>query len=451
MSPKQAIVLGMLVWMVFAPTLSMASNKDVNDDDEEGDNGCPKDGGNSICPVDDDDYTRDGVYGAIVDPASSSKGKGYLLYHFFNDKKGYSGCKAAQTCQNLCKTWPLTPKGFRLSPVNGQSGLCSHWSWNGDSDCYLFGCGVCGSSKSFSKDARFGSKKYVSGGGPGLRYCSGGVKGDPHFHGADDSNFDFTGVPGTSYCLISDSHIHVNAHYGGRYDRWGNETSKPLTWIRQIGILWGHHTVKLAVREGARWEYDHGYMASMEVDGEPVSLAQEGDSLTSAGGAIRIRWVAAKRRDADDLVDVYEVNVGDVLLVRLTLRPEVAILRTSTDAVVHFDVEFPMADLSEGVHGVLGQTYRSDHKGRISHQALEHDDVLGVDVVKGRNAEGFLDGEVEDYASTSLLKADCKVARFVRATAREEEMARSATASWGSVASSTLPRKILGPDGILAI
>ena len=42
-----------------------------------------------------------------------------------------------------------------------------------------------------------------------------GVKGDPHFTGWDGVHFDFTGQPGYSYCLLSDSNIHVNMFLDG--------------------------------------------------------------------------------------------------------------------------------------------------------------------------------------------------------------------------------------------
>jgi hypothetical protein len=231
-------------------------------------------------------------------------------------------------------------------------------------DCYLFGCGICNSATSFDPDAKFRSKNYISGAGPGINDCTSGVKGDPHFRGADNSHFDFTGLPDRHYCLISDSHVHVNAYYGGRYGQWGNETHKALTWIRKVGILWGHHTLKFEAREGAEWRYGSGYMANIEIDGESVQLAQ-GDSISYAGDKIRIKFVAAKRRDGDDQIDVYEVTVDGVLSMRLTLRPEVENLRTSTDGVVHFDLEFPKVDVSNNAHGVLGQTYRLDHSERL--------------------------------------------------------------------------------------
>lgn len=247
-----------------------------------------------------------------------------------------------------------------------------------------------------------------------------GLTGDPHFTGADGSRFDFTGRPGNVYCLLSDSHVHVNAYYGGRFDRWGDNPSKPLTWIRKLGVLWGEHKITLAAREGARWQYDEGYMASIVVDGKELSLSSEGESASFANGQIQISWLAAKLRSADDWVDVYSVKIGSAVILRITLRPEIALLRTEHDGVVHFDIEVPKADVSTNVHGVLGQTFRPDHRHRLTKQKLVYSELLHTEVIPGDDAEGFLDGSEKDYKSTGLLTADCKVSRFSGGVSRAE-------------------------------
>jgi hypothetical protein len=156
-----------------------------------------------------------------------------------------------------------------------------------------------------------------------------------------------------------------NAFYGGRFDRWGDNPHKPLTWIRKLGILWGEHKIVLEAGEGARWQYDEGYMAKITIDGQEVNLRNEGESVSFVNEAIEISWLAAKLQSADDLVDVYLVKISQVLIMRLTLRPEVSLLRTPEDGVVHFDIELPKAEVSDKAHGIMGQTFRSDHRHRL--------------------------------------------------------------------------------------
>jgi hypothetical protein len=54
------------------------------------------------------------------------------------------------------------------------------------------------------------------------------------------------------------------------------------------------------------------------------------------------------------------------------------------------------------------------------HEA-EFDDLLQVHVIKGENAEGFLDGSSEDYVTSDLLKSDCAVARFAHSSAEQSD------------------------------
>lgn len=173
------------------------------------------------------------------------------------------------------------------------------------------------------------------------------------------------GEPNATFCLVSDNHVHINGYYGGRFGKYGDDENKALTWIRKLGLLWGHHTIELAVREGPRWQYDAGYMGYMRVDGMEVKLSQAGDSVAFARGRIVLTWLAARHRSGNDLVDVYEVRIRKVLKLKLVLRPEVEQLRTLQDGVVHFAVEIPHVALTDSAHGVLGQTYRSDFQSRL--------------------------------------------------------------------------------------
>jgi hypothetical protein len=51
---------------------------------------------------------------------------------------------------------------------------------------------------------------------------------------------------------------------------------------------------------------------------------------------------------------------------------------------------------------------------------VEFSDLLQAHVVKGENAEGFLDGKPEDYVTSGLLKDDCSIARFTRSSEEQK-------------------------------
>ncbi|GJP57030.1 hypothetical protein CLOM_g16069 [Closterium sp. NIES-68] len=266
--------------------------------------------------------------------------------------------------------------------------------------------------------------------------CEGKDKGDPHFTGADGSHFDFSGKPNRNYALVSDPHFQMNGFFGGRYSRWNGDV-KALTWIRSVGIMAGHHTVVLEARRGGDAEYGSGYLARVVADGAAVEVTVPGTTVQLWDGAT-LRWEAARSVSGTDLVDVYDVKIEGVATIRLTLRPEVKNLRTPTDAAVHFGLDVLSSSFSHAVHGVLGQTFRPDFQGRLAKQQLQWSDLLQVMVVPGDNAEGFIDGRMDDYEVADLLKADCKLCRFTRAQAVDEEMS-IAMNMMGSAAGGGLP------------
>eukprot|EP00270_Netrium_digitus_P006821 TRINITY_DN1967_c0_g1_i2.p1 TRINITY_DN1967_c0_g1~~TRINITY_DN1967_c0_g1_i2.p1 ORF type:complete len:387 (+),score=41.22 TRINITY_DN1967_c0_g1_i2:46-1206(+) len=253
-------------------------------------------------------------------------------------------------------------------------------------------------------------------------YCHhGGVQGDPHFTGADNSRFDFSGTPGTTFCLVSDPHLHINMYLDGYYGKYEDRANKPMTWIRKIGVLWGHHSLTFEARPGAESEYLKGYMYRMTADGLPFALENNVKSLFD--GKVEVEWTGAKVPSGDDLVDEYSVKIQNVIWMKLTVRPEVANLRTDNDGLVHFDMQILKAKLSNNVHGVLGQTFRPDHLGKFRRQHLIYSKIFHHDVVEGDNAEGFIDGMQADYVSSDILTADCKVTRFAREDNVDDETA----------------------------
>jgi hypothetical protein len=70
---------------------------------------------------------------------------------------------------------------------------------------------------------------------------------------------------------------------------------------------------------------------------------------------------------------------------------------TEDDCLAHFDLGFRLYDLTDDVHGVLGQTYRSDYVNRLSVSA-------NMPVMGGAST----------YVSSDIFATDCKVARFGR-------------------------------------
>ena len=72
-------------------------------------------------------------------------------------------------------------------------------------------------------------------------------------------------------------------------------------------------------------------------------------------------------------------------------------------------------------------------------------ELLNTEVIPGDNAEGFLDGKVKDYLSSSLLASDCKVSEFKGASMRSTGLARGVQVTSGSASGVSLSsgRKML--------
>ncbi|CAI5513119.1 unnamed protein product [Closterium sp. Naga37s-1] len=313
--------------------------------------------------------------------------------------------------------------------------------------CSCFGAAACKGRRFVDPsedDSNLPSVNFVG------KICPANGTGDPHFVGADGSRFDFSGRPSENYALISDVHVAVNAHFGGRWGEWEGRF-KALTWMRKISILWGHHSIVFEAREGWESGYRNGYLQRLSVDSEDVKLGRPGshlDVVSFFDGQVELRWAAAKKSVKGELVDEYDVRIGDVLSLRLTLRPEMAALRTDDDGVVHFTVDVLSAKLSPNVHGVLGQTFRPDFIGRLERQKLVWSNLFKTQVVPGDNAEGFIDGTVDDYRCTDLAHSDCAFCRFVRAETLDDETASAIELAAGvsssySDNSRTYPRKAL--------
>lgn len=134
----------------------------------------------------------------------------------------------------------------------------------------------------------------------GRHGCSQG-KDDPHFNGADGTRFDFNGVPGKSFCLLSDQLLHINMRMHGYFDPRLTTASATAgagalsshapgvrTWIRELGFVWktgsapaAKHTLRLVARRGPVQARGKGYLALAEFDGAalpPLEVSTSRDS-----------------------------------------------------------------------------------------------------------------------------------------------------------------------------
>ncbi|CAI5947570.1 unnamed protein product [Closterium sp. NIES-64] len=141
-------------------------------------------------------------------------------------------------------------------------------------------------------------------------------------------------------------------------------------------------------------------------DGRDVGQAVHGEGafhmvLAEAGGM-------GDGRDRD----TYRVRVGGVASMELSLHAAHPLLQTADEAYTHFNVYIKYLNNTDAVHGVLGQTFRGEitRAKRAEEYGLLTRLLRAPIQADGETGRGFLDGDVEDYATSAIDAADCAFA-----------------------------------------
>ena len=79
----------------------------------------------------------------------------------------------------------------------------------------------------------------------------GAVCQDPRFIGGDGITFYFHGKKDLDFCLLSDSNIHINAHFIGRRNQ---NMKRDFTWVQSIGVLFGSHQLYIGAQKTTTWD-----------------------------------------------------------------------------------------------------------------------------------------------------------------------------------------------------
>ncbi|CAI7744096.1 unnamed protein product [Closterium sp. NIES-53] len=253
------------------------------------------------------------------------------------------------------------------------------------------------------------------------------VENDPHLTGAHGTHYDFTGRLGKSFCLFSDRRFHVNMHLNGYQgappalpaSAKSSESSTELhTWIKEVGVVWmtpdgANHTLRMVARKGKQQERgENGFISLIEVDGAATEIPSVGESMATESGLV-VTKVAEEKEGPFD-VDQFQVRVAGLGELNVRVRVAHPLLQTPTEAETHFNVELSDVAMTSAVHGVLGQTFRTTPEQlqravKYSHLAALLHHPVDVDKAEGK---GFLDGDVEDYISSSVVAPDCKYASY---------------------------------------
>ncbi|KAL6595506.1 hypothetical protein ACP70R_047846 [Stipagrostis hirtigluma subsp. patula] len=220
-----------------------------------------------------------------------------------------------------------------------------------------------------------------------------GACGDPRFIGGDGNAFYFHGRRDADFCVVSDRDLHINAHFIGKR---GDGMSRDFTWIQAIAVLFdGGHKLYVGARKTAAWDDDVDRL-EITLDGEAVHLP-EGADATWTSAAVPALTVTRTKATNGVLVALdgrFKIRANAVPITEEESRVHrygVA----ADDCLAHLDLAFKFDTLTGDVHGVVGQTYRSDY--------VNHFDVKASMPTMG--------GE-SSFATSNLFAADCAVSRF---------------------------------------
>jgi hypothetical protein len=220
-----------------------------------------------------------------------------------------------------------------------------------------------------------------------------GACGDPRFIGGDGNAFYFHGRKDADFCVLSDRDLHINAHFIGKR---GSDMSRDFTWIQAIAVLFDGHSLYVGAEKTAKWE-DTIDRLELTLDGEPVHLPEDQMDATWTSRLVPALSVTRTKAANGVLVVLdgrFSVRANAVPITEEDSRVH-RYGKTADDSLAHLELAFKFDALTEDVHGVVGQTYRSDYVNRFDVKA-------SMPTMGGKDS----------FTTSSLLAADCAVSRF---------------------------------------
>ncbi|KQJ82493.1 uncharacterized protein LOC100834976 [Brachypodium distachyon] len=215
---------------------------------------------------------------------------------------------------------------------------------------------------------------------------------DPRFVGGDGNKFLFHGRRDADFCLLSDTNLHINAHFIGKQNRQAG--ARDFTWVQALGIRFGGHRLYLGVKRTATWDSAVDRLV-ITFDGMPVEL--ESSWTHPSAPALSIFRTGAANGVVVRLDGRFRIVANAVPVTEEDSRVHDYGLTAADGSLAHLNVAFKFYSISADVHGVLGQTYRSDYVS-----------AGGVDV----GAKIPVMGGTSKYTVSDIFGTDCEVARF---------------------------------------
>ncbi|KAK9677724.1 hypothetical protein RND81_11G162300 [Saponaria officinalis] len=220
----------------------------------------------------------------------------------------------------------------------------------------------------------------------------GAVCQDPRFIGGDGITFYFHGKKDSYFCLVSDSNLHINAHFIGKRN---SRMTRDFTWVQSLGILFDNHRVFISALKTTTWDDTNDRLA-LSLDNVPILLEPTTDTQWRSTTTPKVTVTRASQYN--NIILEIEGKMRLSIKVVPISEEESRVHNyniTKEDCFAHLDLGFKFHSLSNLVDGVLGKTYRDDYVSRVK---------MGV-------AMPIMGGDKE-YATSNLFATDCLVSRF---------------------------------------
>ncbi|CAI5526183.1 unnamed protein product [Closterium sp. Naga37s-1] len=268
------------------------------------------------------------------------------------------------------------------------------------------------------------------------------TKGDPHFRGADGTRFDFNGLLDRSFCLLSDRRILINM---------GIKGYRPIANLRGTATSLDENTLAAAV-EAAANEFKPRHIQELQEEAlnaeevaELLQMRANGSLPESAKVTAALERGSFTKAARAEMMGARLERLG-MSLQRVALRK--SRIRSSTELQVMWRDDtgaqhsaflkardgkeqgrgatgFTQRMHTEGIHGVLGQTFRGEASRAVRslrHRLLTRLLREPVDVESSEGGDGLLDGRVQDYLTSGIAAPDCAFAAAWRRGEQESEM-----------------------------
>ncbi|KAG8390767.1 hypothetical protein BUALT_Bualt01G0117700 [Buddleja alternifolia] len=220
----------------------------------------------------------------------------------------------------------------------------------------------------------------------------GAVCQDPRFVGGDGITFYFHGHKDQDFCIVSDTNLHINAHFIGKRNP---NLKRDFTWVQSIGLLFDNHKLLVSAQKTSTWD-DNTDRLALSFDENPIFLPTKAGSKWDSHTAPQVAIYRTSRTNSVviEVADNFRVTTNVVPITAQESRVHGYDIRDD-DCFTHLEVAFKFYNLSDAVDGVLGQTYRSNYKSKIKANVIMP-----------------IMGGAYKYRTSGIFATNCLVSRF---------------------------------------